>query len=131
MHVAFSPDGIHWTRYEKNPVLKAGRDEHSISDVMDLVRDPGSGKFVVYAKGWNKDAWKSDGKENKETSQRIILRSESTDFVNWSRPEPVVRHARTMEDPQSYGTPVFYQDGVFLGLLRSTNYPEMSASISA
>ena len=123
MHVAFSPDGIHWTRHEKNPVLKAGRDEHSISDVMDLVRDPGSGKFVVYAKGWNKDAWKSDGKENKETSQRIILRSESTDFVNWSRPEPVVRHARTPEDPQSYGMPVFYQDGVFLGLLRSYKLP--------
>ena len=123
MHVAFSPDGIHWTRYEKNPVLKAGRTEQSISDVMDLMRDPVTGKFVVYAKGWNKDAWKADGKENTTVSQRIILRSESSDFVNWSRPEPIIRHARTPEDPQSYGMPVFYQDGLFLGLLRSYKLP--------
>lgn len=123
MHVAFSPDGIRWTRYEKNPVLKAGRNEQSISDVMDVIRDPLTGKFVVYAKGWNKDAWKADGKENTEVSQRIILRSESVDFLNWSRPEPVIRHARTETDPQSYGMPVFYQDGVFLGLLRSYKLP--------
>ncbi len=123
MHVAFSPDGIHWTRYEKNPVLKAGRHENAISDVMDLTRDPVTGKFLVYAKGWNKDAWKPDGKENKDLSQRIVLRSESTDFVNWSRPQPVIRHARTPEDPQSYGMPVFYADGVFLGLLRSYKLP--------
>lgn len=123
MHVAFSPDGISWTRYEKNPVLKAGRNEQSISDVMDVVRDPLTGKFVVYAKGWNKDAWKADGKENTEVSQRIILRSESSDFINWSRPEPVIRHARTEVDPQSYGMPVFFQDGVFLGLLRSYKLP--------
>lgn len=123
MHVAFSPDGIRWTRYEKNPVLKAGRNDRSVSDVMDVMQDPVSGKFVVYCKGWNNEAWKENGKENKELSQRIILRSESSDFINWSEPEPVIRHARTMEDPQSYGMPVFYQDGVFLGLLRSYKLP--------
>lgn len=123
MHVAFSPDGIHWKRYEKNPVLKAGRNDRSISDVMDVMKDPVTGKFVVYAKGWNNEAWKEDGKENTATSQRIILRSESPDFVNWSKPEPVIRHARNEADPQSYGMPVFFHEGVYFGLMRSYKVP--------
>ncbi|HRJ71113.1 MAG TPA: hypothetical protein PLS03_02745 [Terrimicrobiaceae bacterium] len=123
MHVAFSADGIHWQRYEKNPVLKAGRNDRSISDVMDVMQDPLSGKFVVYAKGWNNEAWKDDGKENTATSQRIILRSESADFLNWSKPEPVIRHARTESDPQSYGMPVFFHEGMYFGLMRSYKVP--------
>lgn len=123
MHVAFSPDGINWKRYEGNPVLKAGRNDRSISDVMDVMIDPKTGKYVVYAKGWNNETWNADEKVNEAASQRIIVRSESDDFVNWSEPKAIIRHAKTEADPQSYGMPVFYHDGVYLGLMRSYKLP--------
>lgn len=123
MHVAFSPDGIRWTRHAGNPVLKAGRNDRTISDVMDVARDPATGRFVLYGKGWTDESWGADGKEDKEASQRIIVRSESGDFVHWSEPEAVIRHHRTLDDPQSYGMPVFFSDGLWFGLLRSYKLP--------
>jgi hypothetical protein len=56
-------------------------------------------------------------------SHRQIVRSESTDFINWSTPEIVIRHAHTFRDPQSYGMPVFAYEGVYLGLIRSYRDP--------
>lgn len=123
IHVAFSADGIHWKRYEGNPVLKAGKTEQSISDVLDVMIDPKTGKFVLYTKGWADGTWDKDGKEIKDKAQRIIVRSESADFINWSEPEPVVRHSLNLRDPQSYGMPVSFSAGKYIGLLRSYKVP--------
>ena len=123
IHVAFSPDGIHWKRHPGNPVLKATKTEQSISDVLDVMRDPKTGMFVLYTKGWADGTWDKDGKENKEKGQRIIVRSESRDFMDWSVPQPVLRHQLNQRDPQSYGMPVSFSSGKYVGLLRSYKLP--------
>ncbi len=112
MFTGVSADGIRWTRTSK-PVLYAEQHERSISDVMDLVQDPATGKYIVYAKGW----------ADPFPSHRQIVRAESDDFVIWSRPEPVLRHAHDDDDPQSYGMPVFAYEGLFIGLPRSYKKP--------
>lgn len=108
MMLAFSPDGIHWERWQKQPALASAKIERSISDVMDLLIDPLTGRYVAYTKGW----------ANPFPHHRQIVRSESTDFINWSTPEVVLRHANTVRDTESYGMPVFVHEGMYFGLLR-------------
>ena len=113
MCVAFSPDGIHWTRHPDNPVLSAKKQERSISDVMSVMYDSRAGKFVAYTKGWA-DPW---------PAFRQIVRTESTDFIHWSEPEVVLTHAFDERDPQSYGMSVTQYESVYLGLLCSYKKP--------
>lgn len=108
MMVAVSPDGIHWKRLQDKPVLYAQEKEQAVSDVMDLMIDLATGKYVVYTKGWADPFPKN----------RQIVRSESSDFLHWSTPEVVLRHAFTIKDTESYGMPVFKYEGLYLGLLR-------------
>ncbi len=108
MMIAFSPDGIHWKRLQDRPVLAAAKKEQSISDVLDLMIDPANGKYVAYTKGWAAP----------HPHHRQIVRTESSDFVNWSTPQVVLRHANTVEDTESYGMTVFAHEGLYLGLLR-------------
>lgn len=113
MCVAFSPDGIHWTKHPGNPVLSAKKQERSISDVMSVMYDSRAGKFVAYTKGWA-DPW---------PAFRQIVRTESTDFIDWSEPEVVLSHAFDESDPQSYGMSVTQYESVYLGLLCSYKKP--------
>ncbi|MGE0755567.1 MAG: hypothetical protein AB7F89_19130 [Pirellulaceae bacterium] len=113
MCVGFSPDGIHWEKYAGNPVLPALQRERSISDVMSVMYDSRAEKFVVYAKGWA-EPW---------PAFRQIVRTESTDFVHWTEPEVVLRHAFNEQDPQSYGMVVSQYESVYLGLLCSYKKP--------
>jgi len=113
MCVAFSPDGINWTKYSGNRVLPTGEGQFYISDVMDVMYDDSSGKFVAYTKGWA-DPW---------PNYRNIVRTESTDFVNWTAPQLVLDHAYNAVDPQSYGMPVIHYESVYLGLMRSYKLP--------
>ena len=108
MMIAASPDGIHWKRIQERPALLAQEKEQAISDVMDLMIDPADGKYVVYTKGW----------ANPFPRNRQIVRSESRDFLHWSTPQVVLRHAFDEKDTESYGMPVFVYEGVYLGLLR-------------
>ncbi len=109
MCVAFSPDGIHWKKYVVNPVLHAKKSEHSISDVMSLIHDKRTGKYVVYSKGW----------KNIDTPDefRQIVRTESDDFIHWSEPQPVITHEHNLADPQSYGMSVSRMGSLYLGLI--------------
>ena len=109
MCAAFSADGIHWNKYPKNPVLRAKRAEHSISDVMSVMQDKGSGKYVAYTKGW----------KNIDTPNefRQIVRTESSDFIHWSEPQVVLTHKHNINDPQSYGMPVSRIGNLYLGLI--------------
>jgi len=107
MCVAFSPDGIHWTKYPDNPVLHANKSERSISDVMSVMQDRRSGKYVAYTKGWAAP-W---------PAFRQIVRTESTDFIHWSEPEVVITHKHDRQDPQSYGMSVSQVGNLFIGLI--------------
>lgn len=113
MCVAFSPDGIRWTRHPGNPVLFAEKQEHSIRDVMSVMVDHRNGKYVAYTKGWA-DPW---------PAFRQIVRTESTDFVHWSKPQVVLRHAHNLHDPQSYRMFVTQYESVYVGLMNSYKKP--------
>ena len=113
MCIAFSPDGIHWEKYPKNPVIPVNKSEESISDVMSVMKDKNTGKFVAYTKGWA-SPW---------PSHRQIVRTESSDFINWSAPEVVVRHKHDLNDPQSYGMTVSQYGNSYIGLLYSYKNP--------
>ena len=109
MCVAFSADGIHWEKYSGNPVLYAKKNEHSISDVMSVMQDKNTGKYIAYTKGW----------KNIDTPDefRQIVRTESSDFIHWSQPRVVLTHKHDSNDPQSYGMPVSWLGNLYLGLI--------------
>lgn len=113
MCVAFSPDGIHWTKYAGNPVLNVNKTAQSISDVISVMQDKITGKFVAYTKGWA-EPW---------PAFRQIVRTESTDLIHWTKPEVVVSHKHNIEDSQSYGMPVSQYGNYYIGLLHSYKKP--------
>ncbi|MCK5105013.1 MAG: hypothetical protein KAR17_19455 [Cyclobacteriaceae bacterium] len=113
MCVAFSPDGIHWTKHPNNPVLHAKKSEQSISDVMSLMQDYNTGKYVAYTKGWA-EPW---------PAFRQIVRTESNDFIHWSEPEVVITHQHDLIDPQSYGMTTSQYGNNYIGLLYSYKKP--------
>jgi len=113
MCVAFSPDGIHWTRHPDNPVLGATKQENSISDVMSVMVDHRNGKYVAYTKGWT-HPW---------PAFHQIVRTESTDFLSWSEPQVVLTHTHDLRDPQSYGMSVTQYESVYVGLMASYKDP--------
>ncbi len=113
MCIAFSPDGIHWHKYSGNPVLHVKKTVHSISDVMSVMYDSNIKKFVIYSKGWA-DPW---------PAFRQIVRTESSDFIHWSEPKPVITHAHDLKDPQSYGMTVSQFGNNYIGLLHIYHKP--------
>lgn len=113
MCVAFSSDGIHWKKYPGNPVLHANKSERSISDVMSVMQNQNTGKFVAYTKGW----------ANPWPLHRQIVRTESSDFIHWSEPEVVIRHKYDLQDPQSYGMTVSQYGSNYIGMIYSYKKP--------
>ena len=73
--VAFSPDGIHWTKYAGNPVRKDPTDLHNL-----LGWDDRYGKYVAYIRP---DLSRTD-------NIRTVGRSVSEDFINWTESEIVL-----------------------------------------
>ncbi len=109
--VAYSPDGIHWTPSKDNPVM------YTESDCMNTVFwDKNINKYVwfmrpnVYAGPW----------------KRRIARTESKDFIHWDFPRTVLVPDE-LDPTRFYGMPVFYDDGVYFGLLQI--YYDKSAKI--
>jgi hypothetical protein len=54
---------------------------------------------------------------------RQIVRSESSDFIHWTKPQPVITHAFDQKDPQSYGMTVTQFGNTYVGLLLSYKKP--------
>lgn len=72
-HAAFSADGLRWTSYPKNPVLKFG-------DTITLTQDPATGEYLAY----HKRPAKVRG-----FGRRVVWLSRSRDFQEWTEPELV------------------------------------------
>ena len=104
LKVAFSPDGMHWTAPLEEPVapgsygdpgLPMYADEVSersrarciplgVSDVVDVAWDPKRDLFMVYAKTW------IDGPKGDMFWKRAVVRTDSKDFLHWSKPRLVI-----------------------------------------
>jgi len=149
--VAFSPDGIHWTLHDGNPVIRGSHGHYiqppfasdpriktgklggpplSTSDVTDAIWDPMRNTFAIYAKTW------IDGPDGTMHWKRAVVRTESSDFIDWSKPRlmmapdefddwqgDAVEVQRTSVGGGSGGRqlhsgPVFVYNNVYLSLLQ-------------
>ncbi len=98
IYVAFSPDGIHWTRSKHNPVLGVYSDTNQV-----VLYDPQIEKYVAFGRfGFG----------------RRVARSESSDFEQWSKPE-LVLECDEQDGPQTqiYGTGIDLYEGLYLGMI--------------
>lgn len=94
---AVSPDGIHWSEFEYASEVKA--DTHS-----NVFWAPDIRKYVGISREF-------DGR----TKVRTVVRIESRDFVNWSKPEEVLRGP---SDSQVYTLlPSYYAPGYYIGVM--------------
>jgi hypothetical protein len=139
-HAAFSPDGVHWTKSEAGPlnqtayggretqpplagedvysetpykgaVRKAWRSPFSMSDAVDVFYDPLRSAYVVYGKCW------LNGPAGGLAWKHAMARSESKDFLHWSKPQLVA--APDEHDPPNlefHTSPVFFHKGVYFCL---------------
>jgi hypothetical protein len=141
LHVAFSPDGIRWTKHDRGPLLpshfggravqpsfadeepyretpvrgKAARKTWSypltLSDVIDVFWDPVRRVFVILGKFW------LDGPDGGSAWKSGIARSESKDFIHWSKPQLVLTPDDD-DDPEVefHGAPAFFHQGHYFSL---------------
>ena len=130
--VAFSADGIQWVKYSKAPLLQGAYGDPTqpplsaesrgepttrpaISDVIDLMWDPGLERFVIYSKTW------IDAPDGRRFWKRAIVRTESKDFIQWSVPQLIM--VPDDDDPgQIHGASVFYLHGTFLALMQRLDF---------
>lgn len=134
--VAFSPDGIHWTKYPKAPLLRAsygnrgeqvpfgdepGREWSvplAVSDALDAIIDPRGG-YAIYSKMW------IDGPDGRMYWKHAMGRTGSKDFIHWSRPQVLLTSDEL--DPgyvEFHHSPVFYYQGCYFALLQILNRAE-------
>jgi glyoxylase-like metal-dependent hydrolase (beta-lactamase superfamily II) len=103
MRACFSPDGIHWSA----PVTPKGLD-HCGDTHNNVFWDPAIGRYVLFTRIF--------------LGERLVYRSESDDFQNWSQPTLALRS--TPEEGkarQAYCMPVFPYAGMYLGLVMMYN----------
>lgn len=143
--VAFSPDGIHWTIHPKIPLLPGAYGKRAdpplagdssweggvplaVSDVIDVMYDAPREVFAIYSKTW------LDMPEGKMFWKRAIVRTESKDFIHWSKPQlviapdefdgtgveyrpPTVKVHPNRRGVQLHGGPTFLHHDVYFSLL--------------
>jgi hypothetical protein len=137
LSVAFSPDGIHWSKHPAGPLLRASYGDRgemvpfndepgrewsvplSVSDAFDAFWDPKRGVFAGYHKMW------IDGPDGRMYWKHAMGRTESKDFVHWSKPQLLL--APDEFDPgyvEFHHSPVFYYSDCYFGLLQILNRAE-------
>jgi hypothetical protein len=130
LSVAFSPDGVHWEKYPKAPLLKAGygargqplpfRDEAgrwivplALSDGLDVIYDGPNSAFAINGKIW------IDGPDGHLFWKHAMGRTESKDFIHWSKPQLLLTPDEF--DPpwvEFHHSPVFYYNNCYFALLQ-------------
>jgi hypothetical protein len=99
-YVAFSPDGIHWSKPERLvfPYLP-------VRDTMSLMWDPRTSKYVAFVK-------------QQVNGKRARFVTESDDFLTWSTPRQIlVADERDPANVEMYHNTGFPYEGMYLGLL--------------
>lgn len=103
MCVGFSRDGIHWDDFRPCGEIEAPGDTHS-----NWFWAPDLGKYVGITRLF-------------EGGQRLVARTESTDFVHWSKAQVVLRALPSERNRQTYAMPSFVYGNVYLGLVMLIN----------
>jgi hypothetical protein len=104
--VWFSPDGLNWTE-KRLPGLDDG-------DTYNCVFwDPALEKYVLFTRHWGGSGAK--GHRYGRGIYRMVSRSESPDFLNWSKAEVVLEGPNP--DLQIHDMIVFRHAGVYVGLI--------------
>jgi hypothetical protein len=98
--VAFSPDGVRWAEPIVCPEIGVEGDTHNVA-----FWAPELGRYVGLTRRWL-------------AGERLVMRSESADFVHWTPATEVMRG-----DPvnQTYALTVFPYAGVYLGFVMVMN----------
>lgn len=130
LQVAFSNDGIHWSEPVPQPRISATADTHNT-----VLWAPTLGRYVVFTRQWS--LWPYNdrtvtptaemlppgysllpkGHELRRKGVRQVARSETAaggDFTAFGRAEVVLEGRSIVE--QIYAMPVFFYEGVYLGL---------------
>lgn len=137
LSVAFSPDGIHWSKAPDAPLLPAAYGDRgdtvplrgdvthpwlvplSISDATDVFYDPRQQAFALYHKMW------IDGPEGTMFWKHGMGRTQSRDFMTWTRPQLLLT-SDEFDPPwvEFHHAPVFYYNDCYFALLQILNRAE-------
>ena len=104
---AFSPDGKRWSEAIRFPGIEAAGDTHN-----NAIWVSSLDKYVGITRLWDRSA-----------KQRLVGRTESSDFMNWTKAVEVMRADPRSPDSQPYSMPIFEHEGVFLGLVAMFHVP--------
>jgi hypothetical protein len=104
---AFSPDGKRWEEAVRFPEIEAEGDTHN-----NAIWVASLGKYVGITRTWDD-----------RSGQRLVARTESPDFVSWTKAVEVMRADPRSPESQTYSMPIFEYGGVFLGLVAIFHVP--------
>jgi hypothetical protein len=141
LHVAFSPDGIRWTKHDRGPLYRTsyggralqppfadeepyreapGKDNTvrktwsyplRMADAVDVAYDPVRGVFVIYGKMW------MDAPDGGAAWKHGMGRTQSKDFLTWSQPQFLLApDDQDAPDAEFHTSPVFYHGGRYFCL---------------
>ena len=104
---AFSTDGKRWSGAVHFQGIDAVGDTHN-----NAIWVPSLNKYVAITRLWDR-----------KVKQRLVGRTESPDFMIWSKAEEVMRADTRTPESQTYAMPIFEYEGVFLGLVTMFHVP--------
>ena len=100
MAACFSADGLTWSQPLLWPERDAAGDTHN-----NAIWAPELGKYVGITRGWTDGHYRG---------LRTVLRSESADFIHWTKPLEIMRGADAHD--QIYSMPIARYGDVYIGL---------------
>lgn len=116
MRVAFSPDGLHWTPYDGNPVLpdfgekwylKDPRRPYGVGDIVDVFWDPYRNRYGALVKTPAVPADNlATAPKARAYIRRLVSATASEDFMHWERPWRVI-----VPEPRDQDLLEFYSAG--------------------
>ena len=107
-YIAFSPDGIHWTEYEQNPILP----HEQVGDILDAYYDQDQGIYIMAYKKWQR----LEGFQSHRLGQRCVGIATSVDWIHWDDKGVVLRPHQ--DDDHFYNMSITKIDGLYVGFLR-------------